>query len=83
MPGQAVSFQRDVYQILHIKGLRPEANGITDLVFARRIKLPISQEGVPRKWGSRGGDFERPLRVAFIGDTPLGASLVTFCASRK
>ena len=69
---------------MHIKGLRPEARRTSGLVFARRIRFPIFLEGVPRKWGSRGwGDFERPRRVAFIGDTPLGASLVTFCASRK
>ena len=57
-----MSFQRDVHQILHIKGLRPEANGITDLIFARREDTESSQEGAPRKWGSGGNDCEHRRR---------------------
>ena len=37
----------------------------------------------PRKQGSRGGDLERPLRVAFLGATLPGAFLVPFWASKK
>ena len=33
--------------------------------------------------GSRGGDLERPLRVAFLGATLPGAFLVPFWASKK
>ena len=43
------------------------------------------QECVPRTWGSRGGGLTMSARCAkaLIGRTPLGASLVPFCASRK
>ena len=54
------------------------------LVFARRIKLPIPQEGVPRKMGVQGGDaYEHRRKPGVRRRSPLGASLVTFCAYRK
>ena len=51
---------------------------------SRRTHVPNPQEGAPRNWGSRGATpMNTRLRRGVHRRSPLGASLVPFCASRK
>ena len=65
--------ERKCFQILMAKGpCGPESGtGSTQILPAGKDQQ--TKVARPRKQGSRDGDFERPLRVAFIGATLPGA----------
>ena len=54
------------------RGLCPEARRASYSSFARRMKGPIFQEGVPRNRGSGGNDCERPPREGAHRKRPPG-----------
>ena len=61
-PGRRCPYNADTSKFL---GRGPCPRGKKDqtvLSLPRRMKFPISQEGVPRNRGSGGNDCERPLR---------------------
>ena len=63
---------------------RAEARRTQGLVLGRRKVAEISLDGVSRNGGPGGGlTMSASKGAALIGRTPLGASLVPFCASRK